>query len=343
MNHKKRALAVGLSTLILASCGMAGPPAAPNPFAENRIEFEGEDLSVTVLGSGVPLPTPTQAGAAILVQAGPHKMLFDCGKGCTTRLAQVDPELITQVDKLFLTHMHSDHLTGIPDLWLNGWTHSRNGPLQVWGPEGTTDMMEGLRVAFSKDINFRLADGVPASDEGIKPAFFDLQKEDAAVFEQDNIKVTAFLVDHASIKPAYGYRIDYGDHSVLISGDTTVTPALSKYGADADVVMLEVMPPLALKMMEKRFGKEQSDTVAKYHLTASQAADIFKKTRPDLAVYYHYVNAPPLAKSVSEATSEIYDGEVLLSKDLSQIVVSNNGVKHNGGVASDGTGKEKNQ
>ncbi|GAB5486969.1 MAG: MBL fold metallo-hydrolase [Parasphingorhabdus sp.] len=341
MKPSRSFLIAFLATMALTACGMGGPPKAPNPFAEDRIVFDEDDLSVTVLGSGMPLPSPSQSGAAILVQAGKHKMMFDCGRGCTTRLAQVNPELITQVDKLFVTHMHSDHLTGIPDLWLNGWTQGRNIPMQIWGPEGTTEMMEALRTAFARDINFRVSDGVPANDDGLGPTFTDLPKEDGVVFEEGEVKVTAFLVDHSSIKPAYGYRIDYGEHSVLISGDTTVTPALAKYGQGTDVILLEVMPPLALKMMGKRFGKEQSETVTAYHLTAQQAAAVFKETQPELGVYYHYMNIPPMAKSVREESEQIYDGEMLLSKDLSQIVISAEGVTHNGGVGESDRKGEK--
>jgi len=89
------------------------------------------ELTVTLLGSGTPVPSATQYGPAILVQAGEHHYVFDCGRGCTSRLAQVDTRLLKKVEHLFITHLHSDHLMGIPDLWLNGWVQERKKPLSI--------------------------------------------------------------------------------------------------------------------------------------------------------------------------------------------------------------------
>lgn len=280
-----------------------------------------DHIVVTVLGSGTPDPSPTQFGAAILVQAGGKNMMFDCGRGCTTRLAQLDKKLINKVDHLFVTHLHSDHLMGIDDLWLNGWTQGRKVPLQTWGPEGTNDMMDGLRSAFKRDISYRRNDKVPAPSAALDNAFTDLPFKGGVALDKDGVKVTAFLVDHATIVPAYGYKIEYKGHSVVISGDTTTTASLYQQGKDVDVLMLEVMSPSTVDYLKSIFSPKQIKTVLGYHMTADQTADILKETNPSLGVFYHTNNSEEATKSLLKTTHSIYKGDVAVSYDLFQIVI----------------------
>src|SRR5690242_12685249 len=113
-----------------------------------------QTLKVTLLGTGTPSPRMDRFGPSILVEAGNEKLLFDCGRGATQRLAQLKIPF-SEVTSLFLTHLHSDHVVGIPDLWLTGWIGGRKAPLQVRGPAGTTQMMAHLEEAFSFDIHIR--------------------------------------------------------------------------------------------------------------------------------------------------------------------------------------------
>lgn len=287
------------------------------------------EITVTVLGSGTPQPSATQFGAAILVQAGGKNMMFDCGRGCTTRLAQLDKSLITKVDHLFITHMHSDHLMGIDDLWLNGWVQGRKVPLKTWGPVGTNDMMEGLRTAFKQDIQFRIDKNVPAPSAGLNNAFIDMAKEGGILINEDGVKVSAFLVDHASIKPAYGFKIEYQGRSVVISGDTTTTESLYTQGKDADVLMLEVLAPTLIEFLKANFSAQQVATVLGLHMTAEQTADIFKETKPRLGVYYHTSNDAKSSESLLSATEEIYKGDVIVSYDLLQIFIGDEVITRN--------------
>lgn len=313
--------------LFLAFCLALLPvSAATSSDHESEAGQEGALITVTVLGSGTPVPSATQAGASILVEAGGEYFMFDCGRACTTRLAQVDPRLVSRVHNLFLTHMHSDHIVGIPDLWLNGWTQNRTRSLTTWGPIGTVDFFGALRLAFRRDIEFRLADGVPASDAGLVSDFHDLPPEGGVVYEENGVTVTAFLVDHAAIKPAYGYKLEYAGKSVVISGDTTVAENLYTYGAGADVLMLEVISPGIVKYLEANFEPKQVQTVLDLHLTAEQAADVLLKSQPKLGVYYHTRNEPQFADGLLATTREVFDGDVLVSGDLTQIRIGADGV-----------------
>jgi ribonuclease Z len=116
-----------------------------------------QTFKVTLLGTGSPQPRMDRFGPSILVEAGEKKLLFDCGRGATQRIEQIKIPF-TQIDALFLTHLHSDHVVGIPDLWLTGWARGRQVPLQVWGPAGTKEMMAHLEEAYQFDIQIRQLD-----------------------------------------------------------------------------------------------------------------------------------------------------------------------------------------
>lgn len=320
-----------LIALAFLSCSCVASPTLNNSKLLDSVKKSetAPEIIVTVLGSGTPVPSATQFGAAMLVQAGGKNMMFDCGRGCTTRLAQLDKNLITKVDHLFVTHMHSDHLMGIDDLWLNGWVQGRKVPLKTWGPEGTNEMMEGIRSTFKRDIAFRKADNVPAPSAGLDNAFTDLPFEGGVIIDEDGLKVSAFLVNHASIIPAYGYKIEYKGRSVVISGDTTVAKSLYEQGQDADVLMLEVLSPYIIDYLHAIFDDKQANKVISYHLTAEQAADVFLKTQPRLGIYYHTSNGPKSKESLILETKKIFKGDFLVSHDLFQIRVGEDITTHN--------------
>ncbi len=274
-----------------------------------------------MLGSGTPVASRTQFGSAILVETGGQTLLFDCGRGCTTRMAELDTALLPKVDHLFLTHLHSDHLTGIDDLWLNGWVLGRDRPLTIHGPEGTVDMMRHMRAAFSRDIAFRLEDRLPATDAGIAADFHDLPAGGGLVFDANGIRVTAFPVDHATVAPAYGYRIEAGGRVIVISGDTTQSADLDLQASGSDLLLLEVMSPALVHFMRDNYSPAQADRVIRSHLTSAQAARVFAAARPNLAVYYHTRNEGSFAEELISETRKIYDGPLVVAHDLMQFVV----------------------
>lgn len=313
-------LAISAFALMVLGACVASTPSSTQSIetVNNDTDTTEADIVVTVLGSGTPAPSATQFGPTVLVQAGGQNMLFDCGRGCTSRLAQVDPKLISKLDRLFISHLHSDHVVGIDDLWLNGWTQGRLQPLKTFGPTGTRQMMHHLRKAFGFDVNSRFTDGVPGTMTGLKEDITELS-EDGVVFSEDGVEVTAFLVDHSTVKPAWGFRVDYAGRSVLISGDTGPAANLYTYGAGTDVLLQEVMSPALISYLGTIFAPPQVARVVAYHTTAEQAGDIFKKTEPRLAVYYHTRNDGNFAESLLEETRKVYEGPLAISHDLYQI------------------------
>jgi ribonuclease Z len=275
-------------------------------------------IKIVVLGSGTPVPSRTQVGAAILIQAGNKNLLFDCGRGCTSRLAQYNPSLIPEVDKLFLTHLHSDHVVGIPDLWLNGWTQGRLVPLKVWGPEGTDTMMEGLRRAFAVDIEHRTANAT--SDPLPIQRAVTTMREDGVVYDEDGIQVMAFKVVHGDMA-AFGFKVAYQGQSVLISGDTTVAPGLVANGVGVDVALMEVASPQMVQYVQRTFNPAQAQVILGLHLNADQAASVFSAIKPKLGVYYHTVSNCNSNQSLLAQTRSTYNGRLEVSQDLMEINV----------------------
>jgi ribonuclease Z len=159
------------------------------------VTASAQNLKVTLLGTGSPQPRMDRFGPSILVEAGEKKLLFDCGRGAAQRIEHIKIPF-TEIDALFLTHLHSDHVVGIPDLWLTGWARGRKVPLRVWGPAGTREMMLHLEEAYQFDIRIRQADD-KLPPQGVAVTAKNI--EQGIVYDNAGIKVIAFAVDHGPV------------------------------------------------------------------------------------------------------------------------------------------------
>lgn len=280
--------------------------AAAFPFASPAGDFK-----ITLLGTGAPRPVMSRFGPSILVEAGKEKLVFDCGRGAAQRLYQLNIPF-TEITGLFLTHLHSDHTVGIPDLWLTGWVMGRDTPLSVWGPKGTKAMMKHLQEAYAFDIHIRRDVDTKLPGAGAEVIAKDI--EEGVVYERGGVKVTAFLVDHGEIKPAFGYRVDYGGHSVTMSGDTRPSENLVRFAQGTDVLIHEVIDVPAYGDLSKSDTSEQAKKIIGHHTTAEQAGTIFTRVKPRLAVYSHIV--PPDVPDVVPHTRKTYDGPLEVGEDL---------------------------
>ena len=298
-----------------------------------RVESQGlatpngdSSLRVILLGTAAgPTFSAQRLGISTLILAGPEKLLFDCGRGLTTGMAAmaINPADVT---KVFLTHLHSDHIVSLPELNLFSWaSQGRNKPLQVWGPDGTRSMFNHLQEAFAFDIHIRRDVDEKHSAEGIKVLATDIRE--GVVHEANGVKVTAFLVDHGPAKPAFGFRVDYHGHSVAISGDTKPSDNLVRFSQGVDVLIHEVArskadPALAGPPDEllpgTRLTRGQWKTIAEYHTDGTEAGQVFQRTKPKLAVFSHYNGQSAATLAL---VRQNYAGPVEFGEDLMTIEV----------------------
>jgi ribonuclease Z len=292
--------------------------------AQNR---EPPDIVVTLLGTGSPIPEPghlasvlshDRMNAMTLVRAGQEVLLFDAGRGVVDRLAQAGFRG-RDITAVFLTHFHSDHIVGLPDLWLTSrltlaWG-GRTKPMEVLGPVGTNELVANLVKAYAPDIAAR------PDQPQIDLVGRDFEK-DGVVFDRNGVKVTAFTVDHGPAKPAVGYRIDFNGRSVLISGDTRLNQNVIKYGAGVDLLLHEVLAvnPAVLQKVPKLMA------IFDLHTSPEQCGEVFAQDKPKLAVFTRIVlmGAPafgvpfpaPTVQDMIDETRKVYGGPLEAGTDL---------------------------
>jgi ribonuclease Z len=274
------------------------------------------DFKVTLLGTGTPIPDPARFGPSTLVEAGNKKLLFDAGRGVPIRVRQLGFRE-SKIDVVFLTHYHSDHTAGIPDIWLTGWLgNSRQEPFRLIGPVGAKSLMANLESAYALDIKIRLEDEkLPPG--GIATVVEEFEK-DGVVYDKDGVKVIAFTVDHgAAIKPAVGYRIEYKGRAVVISGDTRYDQNVIKYGTGVDLLIHEVCI-----VRPELLSNPYIQRVVDHHTSPREAGQVFSLAKPKLAVYSHLVflssDKVPRATvdDIVAGTRETYDGPLQVGEDL---------------------------
>jgi len=318
----------GAACILVASLLIFPAPAPAQP-----------DIRVTLLGTGRPDPIIERFGPATLIEVGDEKLLFDTGRGVAQRLWQRQIPL-SAITGVFLTHLHSDHVVGLPDLWLTGWLPTpygrRTKPLRVWGPAGTRDMTAYLEKAFRADIKIR-HDGEGLPLQGVAIRSTDIAE--GVVYESNGVKVTAFDVDHGPhIKPAFGYRVDYNGRSVVISGDTHENRNLPRFAEGADVIIHEV----AMARDELLAKSETARRIIGFHTPPEVAGAMFAQAKPKLAVFTHVVLlttdpmiAKPSVQDVIARTRTTYEGPLVLGEDLMVIDVGDK-VEVNTPFASEG-------
>jgi ribonuclease Z len=299
------------------------------------------DFRVTLLGTGVPTPNPERFGPCTLVEAGGQKLLIDAGRGATIRLHQLNIP-IGRLDAQFLTHFHSDHTSGLPDLWLTGWLPPhfgrRSTPYRLIGPTGTRELMANLERAYAADIKIRLADEkLPFSGIATEVSEFD---RDGVVYENGGVRVIAFEVDHGdAIKPCYGFRFEYRGRVAVFSSDTRYNNNVIKYGVGADLLVHEVAsaPP---ELMAEAYVQR----IIAHHTTPNEAGRVFAQTKPKLAAYTHIVLLaneqipPPTIDDIVAETRETYRGPLVAGEDLMAFDIGETVTVHRCGASLRSTG-----
>jgi len=331
MSHKPEAF-FGRRLMVGAGTALIGWGVTPANGAETPVPtaVSPDAMVVTLLGTGSPVPRPDRYGMSTLVQAGGLNLVFDAGRGCTIRLNQAGVAL-GKVDALFITHFHSDHLNGLPDLWMTGYLSPsfgrRTQALDMYGPRGIGRMAATMRDTFGDDIRIRM------DDEHVPEAYTHLASHeftaDGVVFERNGVTVTAFEVNHGPlIKPANGYRVDHRERSVLLSGDTRFDENLIAHGQGVDLLIHEVA--VAPKPI---LNEPYVQAILNHHTTPEEAGIVFTRTKPRLAVFSHIVelmdekNPQPDGNEIGRRTRTNRAGNLVVGTDLARFVLTPGNVR----------------
>lgn len=318
---KKRYLAIGAAALIAAAAvgyfvfqRQIGEAMFRQAVAENVGRDRGAELPdglhVFMCGSGSPLPDPSRAGPCVGVIAGGHAMVFDIGSGGARRLARMGFP-VGRLEKIYLTHLHSDHLDGLGELMLQAWVGgSRSTPIPVAGPKGVEEVVAGFNMAYRIDSTYRTGHHGPTvanpAGFGGAPEIIDAPSGPGhaqVIFDRDGVKVTVITVNHPPISPAFGYRIDYKGRSVVLSGDTTYQADLVAAANGADVLFYEALrPSMVLEMRDAAAARGQPNIakvmgdILDYHASPEDAARAATDAKVGQLVLYHIV--PPLPSAM---------------------------------------------
>lgn len=244
---------------------------------------------VVFLGTGTPQPDPDRSGPATAIVVNGSAYLFDAGPGVVRRAAQAVRKGVAALDPVnikvaFITHLHSDHTAGLPDLIFTPWVMNRKEPLELYGPKGLRAMTGHILAAWEEDIDLRLHDLEHATPNGYKVNAHEIQT--GVVFKDKNVTVKAFAVPHGAWKEAFGYRIETADKTVVISGDTRVSPELIASCNRCDLLIHEVYTDGSTKKVPLEWQKYRRS----YHTSTKELAEIANKTKPGILLLYHRAN-----------------------------------------------------
>lgn len=270
-------------------------------------------LVVLLLGTGYPRPDPQRAGPSTVVIAGDAWFVVDAGRGTTMRIAATDLGY-ANLRGVFLTHLHSDHTAGLPDLFDTSWQFGRKTvPLELYGPRGTKKLASAMLDFFAEDIHWRrdVLEKHPAAGATIRTRIV----REGIVYDDGKVKITAFPVDHRPVVNAFGYRFESGGQTVVISGDTRPTENLVRYAKGADILVLEAYLPEHFLRVDT---PEVAGRLMSYHTSAEQAGELAARAGVKKLVLTHLIpgNAD---ETFRERAGKAFKGEIVVGRDLMRI------------------------
>ena len=276
----------------------------------------GAQTRVVVLGTGTPVPAAERAGPGIAVVHDGRAYLFDVGGGVVQRALEgsrrygipgLSPE---RIDRVFLTHLHSDHTADLAELAAKIWWR-RSGRIAVRGPTGVRAMVEAMEAMLAADIRYRTGGIQPlARPDGYR--VIPTEIEAGRVLDEDGIVIEAFEVAHGAARPAFGYRVTTPDRTIVISGDTSYSDAVIEMARGADILFHEVISEAGLRALAPSWQAYHSSV----HTTSSELARVARQARPGLLVLYHVLHYGARIESALEEVRAAYDGDVVLADDL---------------------------
>ena len=295
---------LSLLVALVAACGSG--------FAEDQAVAHTD---VVVLGTGNPSADPDRSGPAVAVVVNGRAYLIDCGPGVVRRAAAAERNgnvalAAKQLKIVFITHLHSDHTLGYPDLIFSPWVLGRTEPLEAYGPRGLKNMTSHIEKAWTEDVRIRRRGLEQANATGYKVNVHEIAPGE--VYRDQNVTVTAFPVKHGIWKQAYGYKFETRDRRIVISGDTAPTDEVVKACDGCDVLLHEVYNPHGNELNDAHW-KEYFRT---FHTSPAELAEIARRARPKLLVVYHQVLEKLPESDLVEQIQKEYSGNWVSARDL---------------------------
>lgn len=268
------------------------------------------EMHALLLGTGYPRPNPAHAGPSTAVIVGDEVFVVDAGRSTARQFVAAGLPW-KQIRAVFLTHLHSDHIDGLPDLFHSAWQFGKPAhAFQLYGPEGTNDLATGLLKFYGHDIHIRrdLTEMLPP--EGAKISVHIVKE--GLVYEDEDVRVTAFLVDHWPVVPAFGYRFESRGKSIVISGDTHPNDNLVRFAKGADVLIHEAYYPPERPDNEAWFSR--------YHSSAEEAGQDAARAGVKVLVLTHLIpNRPDLEPKFLQDAAKAFHGTILVGRELMRI------------------------
>jgi ribonuclease Z len=298
--------------------------------ATNAVAELPDGLHIGLCGAGAPMPAADRSGPCVVVIAGKRLFVVDAGTGGVRTLARMGLQP-GSIERVLLTHFHSDHIDGLGEMMLQRWVGAANSaPLPVHGPAGVESVVEGFNAAYALDKGYRVAHHgeavAPPSGFGGIAAPFELDAAgNAIVLDEGGLTIEAFKVEHAPVEPAVGYRITYKGRIAVISGDTKKSVAVEQRAAGVDLLVHEALSPKLVGLIGDAAEKGGKKNIAKimhdildYHTTPEEAAGIAARAKVKALLLYHIV--PPLPLSALEGpflgkAREMFQGPLQVGRD----------------------------
>ena len=287
-----------------------------------------DGLHVVLVGTGSPMVDPTRMGPSTAVIAGNRLFIIDTGSGSPRNLGEMGLPAGT-VERVFLTHFHSDHINSLGELMLQRWAGGSNSePLPIHGPVGVGQIVDGFNLAYGLDREYRIAHHgpkvvPPSGFGGLAMPFEGDQPE--VIIQDGDLTITAFPVNHTPVNPAVGYRFDYKGRSVTLTGDTAVTDNLTRAAFQTDLLVSEALNTEMVGVLEQAFAargvtnlKQIMLDIPDYHMTPVQAAEIAAQAEAEMLVYSHLVPGVPLPyldAYFTRGTRKAFSGPIIVGQD----------------------------
>jgi ribonuclease BN (tRNA processing enzyme) len=303
-----------IAILLVVGLGPVGAIGTESQASAIRSNSPGTE--VILLGTGTPYPDPASSGPATAVVIDGRVFLFDVGPGVMRRLRAANLP-INGPEALFITHLHSDHTLGYPDLILTSWVMRRRAPFAVYGPRGLRRMTRHLLAANSEDIP-RRTDGLENEvPRGYRVNVHEIQA--GVVYEKEGVRVTAIAVPHGAWRASFAFRIDSADRSIVISGDTRPSEALVQAARGVDVLIHEVYSAAHLAPENRPGGQDWPRYCREYHTSDVELGRLAARIQPKLLILDHIIRMGATDEEMLSAVrAGGYRGQVVLGKDLAR-------------------------